>query len=291
LNSSADAAAVGTLYVVATPIGNLEDITLRAIRILGEVALIASEDTRRTRKLLSHFDIHTPLTSYFREREASRSDALLEKLRQGKSVALVSDAGTPGISDPGHLLVRKAFAAGIPVTPIPGPSALSAILSVTPLAAAPFIFVGFLPASRPQRLQLFSSLAAEEKTMAFFEAPQRLRAAIADCLEVLGDRDVFLGRELTKINEELWSGTLAGLAPDLAARPRIKGECVVLVAGRPPAVDEVKTVDLHDILAWHRQQGELTLRDAVRKVANDLGLPRAEVYKAALLIWKEGTRE
>jgi len=277
--------ACGTLYVVATPIGNLEDITLRAIRILKEVALIAAEDTRHTKKLLAHFDIHTPLLSYYKEKEAERSAQVIEHLQAGRDVALVSDAGTPGISDPGGILVQKAGALGIRTVPVPGPSALAAALSVAGLSGNSFLFLGFLPSRAVERRKLLTSLAAEQHYLAFYEAPHRIVATLKDCLKALGERQIFVARELTKLHEELVSAPITEVLEVLAAKDKIKGEFVVIIEGRkeqgPPAAD-----NLVDLLCWFRDHSGLSLRDAVQKVSKDLGLRRSEVYEEALKIWK-----
>ncbi|MFQ5809234.1 MAG: 16S rRNA (cytidine(1402)-2'-O)-methyltransferase, partial [Armatimonadota bacterium] len=187
----------GTLYLCATPIGNLEDITLRALRILGEVDLIAAEDTRRTRKLLSRYDIHTELTSYYGAKERERAEKLIERLRAGDDVALVSDAGTPGISDPGHELVKRAIDAGVPVEGIPGPSAVMSALVVSGLPTRRFRFEGFLPRGKRDRRAMLRQLKAADCTLVFFEAPHRLRESLRDMLDCLGDRRMAIVRELT----------------------------------------------------------------------------------------------
>ncbi|MBI3302125.1 MAG: 16S rRNA (cytidine(1402)-2'-O)-methyltransferase, partial [Deltaproteobacteria bacterium] len=205
----------GTLYIVATPIGNLEDITLRALRILKEVDLIAAEDTRRTRKLLTHYGISTSLTSYFDQDEASKAPLLIEQLKTGKKIALVTDAGTPGISDPGHRLVRGAWEAGLKVVPIPGPSALTALLSCAGLATDRFAFEGFLPAKRGRRVKALEKLRNEERTLVFFESARRLIACLEDIRSIFGDREAAIGREITKIYEEILRGRLSRLIDSL----------------------------------------------------------------------------
>lgn len=274
----------GTLYVVATPIGNLEDITLRAIRILASVDLIAAEDTRHTRKLLSHLEISAQLVSYYKDREASRAVKIINQLQKGQSVALVSDAGTPGIADPGHILVRQARAAGIRIVPIPGPSSLAAALSITGLENTPLIFLGFLPSKPAERRRLFKKLAQEQSHIMFFESPRRLATCLNDCLNILGDRQVFWGRELTKIHETLYHGSLTELVAVLDNTEQ-KGESVLVLTG---AAGEEKTniEDISELLGWYRQQGT-SLKDAVRQVSRDLDLTRTRVYKKALQVWGE----
>jgi 16S rRNA (cytidine1402-2'-O)-methyltransferase len=277
----------GVLYVVATPIGNLEDITRRAIRIMGEVALIAAEDTRHTRKLLASLDIHTNLVSYYKGQEFSRSRPVIEKLLQGEDVALVSDAGTPAVSDPGAILVRQAIAAGIRVVPIPGASAVTSAVSVAGLEEGPFLFIGFLPSKKGDRRRHLQSLAGAAWPLVFYESPRRIVKSLQDCLEVLGERTLFLGRELTKLHEELFHTTLSTVLADLAARPQIKGEFVVIIGAAAPEKECLATGALEDILVWYRDHAELSMRDVSRKVAADLGLSRSEVYTRALDIWKK----
>ncbi len=281
----------GTLYVVATPIGNLEDISARAIRILRAVDLIAAEDTRQTRKLLSSLDIHTRLISYNKEREQSRSVELLERLKRGESLALVSDAGTPALSDPGSVLVKLVVAAGMPLVPIPGPSALATAVSVAGLSGSGFVFLGFLPGKSGERKRLLQSLAAGELPVIFYESPHRLLKSLADCLEVFGDREVFVGRELTKMYEELLHRRLSEVVADFAGRREIKGELVIILKGAVVAEVEAAPEDLPGVIAWYRDHSQLSLRDATRKIAGDLGLPRSEVYNKALSIWGSKIRE
>ncbi len=276
----------GTLFVVATPIGNLEDITLRALRILQEVDLIAAEDTRHTRKLLSHFDIHTPLISYYKEKEASRAQEIVARLLSGAQVALVSDAGTPGISDPGGILVQSAQAHGISVVPVPGVSALATLLSVAGLTEPSHLFLGFLPAKGVERRKLLRGLKNDAHPLVFYESPRRIIASLGDCLAELGERRVVIGRELTKMHEEISSGELTELLAGLKAREAIKGEFVVLVAGLRASAP-ARPDNLEDLLRWYREQSGLSLKDAVASIAKDLDLSRSEVYQKALAVWKE----
>ena len=282
-------APAGMLYVVATPIGNLEDLTLRALRVLGEVDLIAAEDTRRTRKLLNHFALKTPCLSYYRENEARRAEEILTRMLAGQSVALVSDAGTPGIADPGARLVNRAREAGLPVVPLPGASALAAFLSVAGQTGASHLFLGFLPGRAGERRKLLQSLVAEPHPLVFYESPHRLLKSLADALAVLGDRPVVLGRELTKIHEEVLTGSLAQLLGRLQERPVIKGEFVVLLAGAEPvsapAMDRPSGDDFAQLAAWYRDQAGFSLKDAARRLAVDLELPRSKVYRRLLDFW------
>jgi 16S rRNA (cytidine1402-2'-O)-methyltransferase len=283
---SAEANA-GTLYVVATPIGNLEDITLRALRILKEVSLIAAEDTRHTRKLLAHYGIGTPLVSYYREKEAERGQEIISHLLAGRDVALVSDAGTPGISDPGAVLVELCRRWDIRIVPVPGPSAPMALLSVAGRSFAPFLFLGFLPSRASQRRKFLASVAAVPQALVFFESPRRALRCLEDCLELLGNRQALLARELTKVHEEIRQESLSDLVALFAARETVKGELVLAVegAGEQPAVSGG---DLRKILTSYHQDSKLSLRDAVKQVAGEMGLSRSAVYQEALKIWKKG---
>ena len=285
-NKAASIATPGTLFVVATPIGNLEDITLRALRILREVDLIAAEDTRHTRKLLSHFDIHTPLISYYKEKEASRAQEIVARLLSGQQVALVSDAGTPGISDPGGILVHSAQAHGISVAPVPGVSALATLLSVAGLTEPSHLFLGFLPAKGTERRKLLRGLKNDVHPLVFYESPRRIIASLGDCLAELGDRRAVIGRELTKVHEEISSGELAQLLDGYKVREAIKGEFVVLIEGVRASASQ-RPDNLEDLLRWYRGQDGVSLKDAVANIAKDLDLSRSEVYQKALAVWKE----
>ena len=274
----------GSLFVVATPIGNLEDITLRAIRVLKEVDLIAAEDTRHTRKLLTHFAISTPTFSYYKEKEQSRSDKIIDKLVAGRDVALVSDAGTPGISDPGSILVQKAFAKNIKVISIPGPSSLTAALSVAGFTDGTFVFLGFAPARQKQRLDFLQNLVNEKKHLVFFEAPHRVEKFLHDCLEILGDRPVFWCRELTKIHEELTHSTLSTLTVSVTER-KIKGESVFIIAGTPDK-QPLSKKELEQQLHQYKLAGEMSLKDAVKAITAENNLSRSVVYNLALKVWQ-----
>jgi 16S rRNA (cytidine1402-2'-O)-methyltransferase len=269
------AVAPGTLYVVATPLGHLEDLTLRALRVLREVSLVACEDTRHTRTLLRAHGIETPTTSYFEHNERFKGARILDELRSGRDVALVSDAGTPGISDPGYRLVRDARTEGIAVVPVPGPSAVTAALSVCGLPTDRFLFIGFLPARQGARRKALEALAAERPTLVFFESPVRVVESLADMLAAFGDRDGFLCREATKAHEEYVRAPLSKLRERLAARDSVKGEVVLVVAGAPEGV-----VASEDPVALYRRlaaEGR-TRREAVKEVARRLGRPAREVY-------------
>lgn len=274
---------VGTLYVVATPIGNLEDITLRAIRILREVQLIAAEDTRHTRILLDKYQIPTPMTSLYDQNEAKKSAFLLGRLQKGEDVAYVSDAGTPGISDPGYILVRQAISCGIRVAPVPGPSALIAALSVSGLPMDKFIFLGFLPVKQARRRKLLASLEQEERTLVFYESPRRLLSSLRDIDELLGDREVVVSREMTKIYEEFPRGPAGRLIAGLGDGT-IRGEVTLIVAGRSGAAPEYSDEELLDCYQQvrHAEGEELSVRDMADRIAQDTGVSRKRIYRLLL---------
>jgi 16S rRNA (cytidine1402-2'-O)-methyltransferase len=269
----------GTLYVVATPIGNLEDMTLRAVRVLREVALIACEDTRHTARLLQAHGISTPMTSFFEHNERWKGARILEALRRGEDVALVSDAGTPGISDPGFRLVRDARTEGLHVVPVPGPSAAIAAVSVSGLPTDRFLFVGFLPARSVPRRRALQDLAPEKATLVVYEAPTRVAAALEDMEAAWGDRAAFLCREATKVHEEYVSGTLSTLRAHLSRFETVRGEIVLVVSGASEPAEEEG--DLEALYARLCAQG-LTRRAAVKETARRLGLPAREVYRRVL---------
>ncbi len=274
--------AVGTLYVVATPIGNLEDITLRALRVLKEVDLIAAEDTRKTLKLLSHYGIRKPLESYHRHSGPGKVERLLEAL-QTQDVALVSEAGMPGISDPGQPLIAAALERGVPVEPVPGPSALTTALVVSGLPTDRFLYLGFLPRVRSDRKRLLQSVAGLPFTLVAFEAPHRLLAALADLEGVLGDRPAAAARELTKLHEEVVRGRISHLRSVFETRsPR--GE-FTLVIGPPEEgarpEQPAEGAQLNDLARRLRSEG-LSSKDALRQLMEATGASRREAYQAWL---------
>ena len=272
----------GCLYLVATPIGNLEDITLRALRVLKEADVIACEDTRQSQKLLNHYDIAKRLVSYHEHNEMTRAAELVIELEQGAQVALVSDAGTPGISDPGHRLVTLCQRHGIPVVPVPGPSALVAALAASGLPTDEFVFVGFLPARAGERRRALRRLAGEQRTIAFYEAPHRLAEMLRDAAEILGARPAVVAREVTKVHEEFVRGTLAELAERFAAKPP-KGEITLLVGpgeAAAPAVDS--NVSLPKRVEQLMREQQMDHKAALKQAARERGLSKRDAYKVVL---------
>jgi 16S rRNA (cytidine1402-2'-O)-methyltransferase len=274
----------GTLYIVPTPIGNLEDITLRALRTLKEVDLIAAEDTRHTKKLLNHFGISTPLISYYREKEVERSEELLLRLAEGKDIALVSDAGTPAISDPGAVIVQRAHLNGLKVVPLPGPSALTTAISGSGFRDSGFLFLGFLPSKKGQRVKALSALVNCEYPVVLYESPHRIDSLLADALEILGEREAFWARELTKNFEDLQSGNLSHLL-EKSKEGRNRGEFVVII--NPGVKEEVKGQTLEELITWYRDNSDLSLKDVSRQLSSDLGMSRSHIYQQALALWKQ----
>lgn len=268
----------GSLYIVSTPIGNLEDITFRAVRILKEVDLIAAEDTRHSLKLLRHFGISKPLVSYWSEKEKVRTQEIMDKLLSGLSVALISDAGTPGISDPGAVLIRRAVQEGVTVVPIPGPSAVIAALCVSGLSTEEFVFMGFLPSKSGQRRKELGEAVLEPRTVVFYEAPHRIVETMADMEAVFGARRAVVMREITKLHEETLRGTLPEINAALV-KATIAGEYVIMVEGKAPesvSVDEA----LGEIkILMRRGKGR---KEAVTLVAGMYGFSKKELYDKSL---------
>lgn len=270
----------GCLYLVATPIGNLEDITLRALRILKEADQIACEDTRHTQKLLNHYDISKPLVSYHEHNELTRAPELVLAMEEGQQIALVSDAGMPLVSDPGYRLVTLALRHHIPVIPIPGPSALLAALSASGLPNEEFLFAGFLPARSGERRRALERLRIEDRTIIFYEAPHRIEETLADAHEILGDRPVCLAREVTKLHEEFRRGTLSELIASLSEKP-VRGEITLLI-GAVPEEQRAAQRDTSQSLAERVdeliRQAKLDRKEALKLAAKERGMTKRAAY-------------
>ncbi len=266
------------IYLVATPIGNLEDITLRALRTLREADVIACEDTRRTRKLLTHYEIQKPLISCHEHNEQQRALEFVERVKSGASVALVSDAGLPGISDPGYRVVQAAIEANVRVIPIPGPSAVDTAVVASGLPTDSFLFSGFLPSKSSQRVKALEALVNEKSTLVFYEAPHRLLRTLDDARTVFGDRSAVVARELTKAYEEFLRGTLSELHAVLAARDSVKGEIVFLVAGADNALVPEADIPLPERVQHLIDDGASPM-DAVKTAAKERGLSKREAYR------------
>jgi len=274
----------GCLYLVGTPIGNLEDLTLRALRILKEVDQIACEDTRHTQKLLTHYDIHKSLVSYHEHNEITRAPELVVAMEAGAKIALVSDAGMPLVSDPGHRLVTLCVRHHIPVIPIPGPSALLAALSASGLPNEEFLFVGFLPNRGGERRRALERLRIEDRTIIFYEVPHRIAETVADAREILGDRSACLAREVTKLHEEFRRGKLSELAESLAERPA-RGEITLLIAPEESAGSGSQAATSQSIAARVEElmhQAKLDRKEALKVAAKERGLTRRAAYDAVL---------
>jgi 16S rRNA (cytidine1402-2'-O)-methyltransferase len=268
------------LYLVATPIGNLEDITLRALRILGSVDRIACEDTRQTQKLLNHFEIRTPTVSYHMHNEAPRAEELVAELKQGARIAIVSDAGTPGIADPGGQIASAAIAAGIPIFPVPGANAALSALIASGLPTDQFTFHGFLPAKAGQRKTALEELPRDTATHIFYEAPHRIVDTLADIETVFGaSQHTVIGRELTKLHEEFLRGPVGELHTQLAARPSIRGEIVLLLAPGPAEKSAATQQTIAIEVAALMQAESLSEKDALKRVAKNRGIGKSEAYR------------
>ncbi len=267
------------LYVVATPIGNLEDITLRALRVLKEADLIACEDTRHTRKLLEHYGISTPLVSYHEHNEPKRAAELLEKLRSGASIALVSDAGMPGVSDPGYRVVALAVENNIPVVPVPGASAVVAALAASGLPTDAFRFSGFLPARQGQRRKALERVRDSQATEVFYEAPHRLAECLEDIVEVLGpERPLAVAREITKLHEEFLRGTAAEVLAVVKGRT-VRGEITLLIGKAEAGAPAAKTAGIGQRLEQVMREQRLDQKAALKVVSRELGISRSEAYR------------
>ena len=268
----------GTLYLVATPIGNLEDITLRAIRLLGEADIIACEDTRHTMPLLARHGIKKKLVSYYGAKEKEKARELLQYLREGKSVALVSDAGMPGISDPGALVVRQAIGEGFEVITVPGPTALAAALSASGMDTARFSFEGFLPKETQERRARLVELAGDTRTLVFYESPRRLVETLREMLLAMGDRDAAVARELTKIHEEFIRGTISEIL-DRVGEGEVRGEVVIVLAGAKEKIDWGK-VDLPAYVKHLDEKIGIDIKSALKLAAQLSGIAKSVLYKA-----------
>ena len=276
----------GTLYLCATPIGNLEDMTFRCVRILKEVDLIAAEDTRNSIRLLNHFEIKTPMTSYHEYNKIEKGRKLVEKLREGTDIALITDAGTPGISDPGEELVRMCREEGIPVTAVPGAAACVTAITISGLPTRRFAFEAFLPTEKKERQQILEELKQEIRTIVLYEAPHRLVKTLRLLLETLGDRQVRVCRELTKKHETVYENTLSG-AVSYYEEQEPKGECVLVIAGK--SREEIRREEqmqweemtLEEHMEKYLSEG-MDRKEAMKQVAKDRGIGKREVYRALL---------
>lgn len=267
----------GILYIVATPIGNLEDITLRALRILKEVDLIAAEDTRQTLKLLNHFEISKPLISYHRHNEEIKSDILIEKLNNGENIAIVSDAGTPGICDPGEEIIKKAIEEEISVIPIPGACAMINALIVSGIDTKEFSFLGFLPLNKKLRKKKLEEIEKSNKTIIIYDAPHKMKNTLKDLEEILGDRKTVLARELTKIHEEFIRKNIKELINEI---DNLKGEMILIIEGKKETEDienELNNLSLEEHYDYYEKQG-FEKKEIIKKIAKDRNLNKNEVY-------------
>ncbi|MDY6856821.1 MAG: 16S rRNA (cytidine(1402)-2'-O)-methyltransferase [Thermodesulfobacteriota bacterium] len=279
----------GILYIVATPIGNLEDITFRAVRILKEVDIIAAEDTRRTGILLKYYSIKTPLVSYHEHNKYAKGKQILLMLDTGKRIALVSDAGTPGISDPGYYLINLALKNDIEVTPVPGPSAATAALSISGLPTDRFIFEGFLPSKTIARRKRIENIKEEKRTIILYESPNRIRTTLFDLLNICGDREVVLTRELTKVFEEVIRGKISDIIIRLEGK-RIKGEITLLLSGN---IDKNKTDDafIKNLLIDYQKKFDLPIKELISMISKDMGISKRDVYQESLKLTRTQQQE
>ena len=273
----------GRIYIVATPIGNLEDITFRALRILKEVDLIAAEDTRHTLQLLNHFEISKPLISYYKENEKVKSEVLLAKIKEGKNIAIVSDAGTPGISDPGEVIVKEALKEEIEVVPIPGACAFVNALVASGLDSKNFQFVGFLPVNQKEKNEILEEIKFNKNTLIFYEAPHKLLKTLESMLKVLGNRKVVLAKELTKIHESFLRDTLENAIKKLEKEEKIRGEFVVLVEGSEVTKSEIEkdkliNLSLQEHYKYYEELG-FDKKEIIKKIAKDRNVSKNEIYQ------------
>lgn len=271
---------IGKLFLVATPIGNLEDITLRALKVLKEVDLIAAEDTRHTLGLLNHFEISKPLISYYKQNEKVKSEILIEKLKEGKNIAIVSDAGTPGISDPGEEIVKAAIENNIEIIPIPGACAFVNALIASGMNCREFEFIGFLSANKKEKREKLEEIKFDTKTLIFYEAPHKLKATLENMLEILGDRKIVLAKELTKIHEEFIRGNISTILEQIVD---IKGEFVIIVSGNSISKEDIKLNELNEKnldehYKYYEKKG-LTKKDIIKQIAKDRNTNKNEIYQ------------
>ena len=267
----------GTLYIVATPIGNLEDITLRALRILKEVDLIAAEDTRQTLKLLNHFEISKPLISYHRHNEEVKSEILIQKLENGENIALVSDAGTPGICDPGEEVIKKAIEEGINVIPIPGACAMINALIASGIDTKEFMFLGFLPLNKKTRIEKLKEIEESEKTIIIYEAPHKMKNTLKELSEILKEKKIVLARELTKIHEEFIREDINSLMEKIE---NLKGEMILIIEGKKKEnkiENELNNLSLEEHYKYYEKQG-FDKKDIIKKIAKDRNVNKNEIY-------------
>ena len=275
----------GTLYIVATPMGNLEDITFRAVRILKEADIIAAEDTRHSRKLLNHYGISTPMTACHEHNEAQRSADLIHRLKTGQNIALISDAGTPLISDPGYTLVSTAAEHRIPVVPVPGCNAAVTGLSAAGLPTDSFLFYGFPPKKQGRLNNALNDHKTQVATLIFYESPKRIKRLVTSALEIFGDRNACLCRELTKRHEEFLRGSLSEILTALSARDQIKGECVLLISGNTDQPAELGQNDLEDVIRQHLTADDSPKTgDLAKELSTAFNLPKKQIYDTILRV-------
>ncbi len=273
---------IGKLYVVATPIGNLDDITLRAIKVLKDVDIIAAEDTRHTLKLLNSLEISKPLISYYKENEKTKSDIIIKKLKDGKNIAIVSDAGTPGISDPGEEVIKKAIEENIEIIPIPGACAAINALITSGFSTKEFVFIGFLSAKANEKRAKLKEIKYETRTLIIYEAPHKLETTLKDMLNILGDRNVSIAREITKIHEEFIRGKLS----EVINKIEYRGECVIIIEGSSISKEDLNienlcALSLEKHYEYYEKQG-LDKKDIIKQIAKDRKVNKNEIYKEFL---------
>lgn len=269
----------GDLYIVATPIGNLEDITLRALNVLKSVDLIAAEDTRHTLKLLNHFEIVKPLISYYRENEKIKSDVIIEKLLNGENVAVVSDAGTPGISDPGEEIIKKAIENNIRVIPIPGACAAINALICSGFSTKEFVFIGFLSAKKSEKISKLEEIKYETKTLILYEAPHKLENTLNVIKDVLGDREICLAREITKIHESFERGKIL----EIIEKAQYRGECIIIIEGANKSKKDIESeklcmLNLEEHYKYYKEKG-FDKKEIIKKIAKERNVNKSEIYK------------